>query len=102
MSDLKSQLIKMGASLLRYRPSTLRQDFPRVPAYYRKSADDYHERGRQAAILMREAHDKITALEAEITELHNDVGFYRCCALSGEIPDDSVSPSALLSKEKSK
>ena len=76
MNDLKSQLIKMGASLLRYRPSTIREDFPNVPAYYRKSVDVYHERGRRAAILMCKAHDqirddanKITAMEAERKEL---------------------------------
>ena len=69
MNDLKSQLIKMGASLLRYRPSTIREDFPNVPAYYRKSVDVYHERGRCAAILLRKAHDKIRDDANKITAL---------------------------------
>ncbi len=28
-----------------------------------------------------------------IVELEQDVSFYRCCALSGEIPDDNQKPS---------
>ena len=31
--------------------------------------------------------------QAEIAELRQDVAFYRCCALCGEIPDDSQKPS---------
>ncbi len=31
--------------------------------------------------------------QQRIKELEQDVSFYRCCALSGEIPDDNQKPS---------
>ena len=40
-----------------------------------------------------EAVGSLKAQAAEIAELRQDVAFYRCCALCGEIPDDSQKPS---------
>ena len=39
-------------------------------------------------------------LIARIAELEKDVSFYRCCALSGEIPDDLCRPSSIVLQEK--
>jgi hypothetical protein len=51
--------------------------------------------------------EKVKYLEAKsrvddrrIAELEGDVSFYRCCALSGEIPDDLSSPSSVALQAK--
>jgi hypothetical protein len=36
----------------------------------------------------------------KIAGLEGDVSFYRCCALSGEIPDDLSSPSSVALQAK--
>jgi len=51
----------------------------------------------QGLILGLRAASKVK--DAEIELLHRDIGFYRCCALSGEIPDDSQAPSALSTND---
>ena len=37
----------------------------------------------------------VPRLKAQIKTLKQDVAFYKCCALSGEIPKDGSEPSAL-------
>jgi hypothetical protein len=44
--------------------------------------------------------DYATYLERKIAGLEGDVSFYRCCALSGEIPDDLSSPSSVALQAK--
>jgi hypothetical protein len=46
-------------------------------------------------------YDKsVTKQRVVISELEGDVSFYRCCALSGEIPDDLSSPSSVALQAK--
>lgn len=40
------------------------------------------------------AQQEIERLEAELGLARQDAAFYKCCALSGEVPEDGVEPSA--------
>ena len=43
--------------------------------------------------------DYIFEQRAKMQELEKDIAFYRCCAISGEIPDDAQRPSLWESKD---
>jgi hypothetical protein len=38
---------------------------------------------------------EIPALQAKLDGANQDIGFYKCCALSGEVPKEGSQPSAL-------
>ena len=44
-------------------------------------------------------HKDRNLLLQHIAALEMDVGFYKCCALSGEVPKDGSEPSAIGDKE---
>lgn len=39
------------------------------------------------------------ALQAELNKAHQNAAFYRCCALSGEVPEDDAEPYPNLEGE---
>ena len=45
-------------------------------------------------------YQAVQGIQARVAELEKDVAFYRCCALSGEIPDDAQRPSLRESKDE--
>ena len=44
--------------------------------------------------------NRIEQLQAQVDALQKDVGFYKCCALSGEIPKEGSQPSAAIKGDK--
>ena len=56
--------------------------------------------GKRFGELLGELLGKVTTAEDHITALEADVRFYRCCALSGEVPKNGSEPSALLKQEQ--
>ena len=60
-------LLKTAVGLLHYCPSTDRCDLPKgIPNWYLRDVDKYHDRGRKAAIKLRDAADRIEQLEAQL------------------------------------
>jgi hypothetical protein len=49
--------------------------------------------------LAEQALKRITELEDLLMLAHKDIGFYKCCALSGEVPKDGSQPSRKLLKQ---
>lgn len=45
-------------------------------------------------------YEKLKKYQDKIEELEKDVGFYRCCALSGEVPKEGSEPSARQNKNE--
>ena len=65
-------IIRQAADLLQFSPSTDKQDLPTgIPNWYLRDVDKYHERGRKAAIALRDAHDKIEKLEGMLSSKTN-------------------------------
>ena len=62
-------LLKTAVGLLHYCPSTDRCDLPKgIPNWYLRDVDKYHDRGRKAAIKLRDAADRIEQLESQLAD----------------------------------
>jgi hypothetical protein len=44
---------------------------------------------------------QLDAAKERIAELEEDMAYYRCCALSGEVPDELCKPSSVALQVKS-
>ena len=63
-------------------------------------AEDYPDIDEYEIAYVEGLERKLKTAEATITALEADIGFYKCCALSGEQPKDGSEPSALLKQEQ--
>jgi hypothetical protein len=60
----------------------------------------YISSGSHVFLSISQVREILNMQEVKIAELEKDISFYRCCALSGEIPDDLSRPSSIALQVK--
>ena len=92
--NIKISLFNLRVLLVR---KVVLEPFPKTDLKIISQAEDTLSNYAQSLSFVA---DYIEELEAELEEVRKDAAFYRCCALSGEVPEEGSQPSALTPPNK--